>query len=88
MDPSLFNEEFMKDLFYIRKSLLNTTRVKEYKGVFFNATMFISFVNSFLEDASNKNKLNITKAFSVVLDNEFIREYNACIQVYFDMLND
>lgn len=63
-------------MFFLRKTILNTSNIKEYNGVFFNATMFLSFINSFLEDIKDKKKLDINKAFSVLLDNEFIHEYN------------
>lgn len=84
----MFSEEFTKDLYFIRKTVLSSTRVKEYKGVFFNANMFISFVSSFLDDLRDGRKLDVSRAFSIVLDNEFISEYNGCVQLYFDNLNE
>ena len=72
----------------MRKAILKSTPVKEYKGVFFNATMFFSFINSFLEDIKDNKKLDIQKAFSVLLDNEFIHEYNQCIELYFHILGE
>ncbi|KAL4432243.1 hypothetical protein ABPG74_020211 [Tetrahymena malaccensis] len=88
LEQEQLNEEFIKDLYFLRKTILSSTNVKEYNGVFFNATMFLSFINSFLEDIKDKKKLDIQKAFSVLLDNEFIHEYNQCIELYFQILGE
>lgn len=80
--------EFLTDLFYLRKTILNSSRVKEYKGVFFNANMSISFINSLLEDMRNKQKLNIYKAYSVLMENQFIQEYNCSIELYYKILGE
>ena len=60
--------------------------MKEYKGVFFNANMSISFINSLLEDKRENKKLDFNKAFSVLLENEFICEYNSAIELYYNVL--
>ncbi|EAR92177.2 amine-terminal domain guanylate-binding protein (macronuclear) [Tetrahymena thermophila SB210] len=88
LEQEQLNEEFVRDLYFLRKTLLSSTNVKEYNGVFFNATMFLSFINSFLEDIKDKKKLDIQKAFSVLLDNEFIHEYNQCVELYFQILGE
>lgn len=66
--------------------ILSSSRVKEYKGVFFNANMSISFINSLLEDTRENKRLDINKAFSVLLENEFISEYNSSIELYYCVL--
>ncbi|KAL4480974.1 hypothetical protein ABPG72_014442 [Tetrahymena utriculariae] len=88
LEQEQLNDEFVRDLYFLRKTILSSTNVKEYNGVFFNATMFLSFINSFLEDIKDKKKLDIQKAFTVLLDNEFIHEYNQCIELYFQILGD
>lgn len=67
MENEYFSQEFTRDLYFVRKTILNNTQLKEYKGVFFNANMFNSFINSLLEDMRNNQKLDIYKGFNVLL---------------------
>ncbi len=83
-----FREEFVNDIYYLRKTILSSSRVKEYQGVFFNANMSISFINSLLEDIRENKKLDVNKAFAVLLENEFISEYNAAIELYYNVLGE
>jgi hypothetical protein len=50
--------------------------------------MSISFINSLLEDIRENKKLDVNKAFAVLLENEFISEYNAAIELYYNVLGE
>jgi hypothetical protein len=44
--------------------------------------MAISFINSILEDLNNGTKIDLLKAFDILIENEFICVYNDCIDIY------
>lgn len=63
----------------LRKKLVYHARKKEIRGVFLSPTMTISFINSIIEDLNNKEKIDLNKAFSILIENEFIYVYNYAI---------
>ena len=65
---------------------MHHSRKKEFRGVFLSPTMSVSFINSILEDLNNKQKINIHKAFSILIENEFIYTYNFAIEQYNEFL--
>lgn len=42
-------------------------------------TMTVSFINSIIEDLNNKEKIDLGKAFSILIENEFIYVYNYAV---------
>lgn len=56
------------------------------RGIFLTPTMTISFIKSILEDFNKEEKINFDKAFSILLENEFIYTYNYAIDQYNEFL--
>lgn len=44
--------------------------------------MAISLIGSLIEDINAKVKMDLSKAFKTLLENEFIIVYNRCIELY------
>lgn len=44
--------------------------------------MMISLISSILEDINSNQKINIHKAYKILLENEFICVYNKCVDLY------
>jgi hypothetical protein len=50
--------------------------------------MSVSFISSILEDINENKKINIIKAFEILIENEFIYVFNEAIDVYNNFLSD
>ena len=79
---------FQDEMKILRKKIIHLQSKKEFRGVFFTSTMMLSFINSILEDANQKMKIDLIKAFEILIENEFIQIYNDSIDIYNNYLAD
>ena len=56
--------------------------MRSIRGLRFSKTMFIQYMQSFLEDISSNEKFDLEKAITILLENEFITVYHDCIELY------
>ncbi|EGR31875.1 hypothetical protein IMG5_100240, partial [Ichthyophthirius multifiliis] len=78
-----FCEEFQQEIQTLRKKIiLESSSVKEFRGLRLSKNMVVEYIRSFIEDANCNEKFQIEKAFCILLENEFISVYHNCIEIY------
>ena len=63
---------FQEKMKILMKKIIHLNSKKEFRGVFFTSIMMLSFINSILEDVKYKMKIDLIKAFEILIENEFI----------------
>ena len=82
------DETFQEEIKILRKKIIQYQQKKEFRGIFFSSNMSVSFISSIIEDLNQKKKINIQKAFEILIENEFIYVFNEAIDIYNNFLSD
>ena len=82
------DETFQEEIKMLKKKIIQYQQKKEFRGIFFSSNMSVSFIISIIEDLNQKKKINIKKAFEILIENEFIYVFNEAIDIYNNFLSD